>query len=115
MFDADGSYALDCWIVIHEHQHEQYDEHEEHEEKNHKKTGVYQKGVIQTICKSNSDEFLNSSSMNITPILSAYHDVNAVKHLKTIQCKIKNQEIKMQYPVIASNIGTRRINVQSIV
>ena len=94
MFDADGSFALDCWIVIHEHEHEHhYDEYEEHEEKHHKKTGVYQKGVIQTICKSNSDEFLNSSSMNITPILSSHHDVNAVKHLKTIQCKIKNQEI----------------------
>ena len=96
MFDADGAFALDCWIIV-------------HEEQDGKRSGV-----IQTISKSISDEFLNSSSTNISPILNENSDVNAIKHLKTIHCKIKNQEIKMQYPVIASNIGTRRINIQSI-
>jgi hypothetical protein len=42
-------------------------------------------------------------------------DPKILKTMKTNYTRLKNQEIQMQYPVVASNIGTRRITVQSIV
>lgn len=71
------------------------------------------KQCIQTICKSTTDEYLNCSSVDCTDFEPG--DDESLKKLKTISCKLKGQETIMHFPCIASNIGTRFINVQSIV
>lgn len=77
--------------------------------------------------KSSTSEFLNCASKRIGKVLTAnekfaydyedrddeYKKIHA--SLKTNNTKLKNQEIQMQYPVIVSNIGTRRLSIQSIV
>jgi hypothetical protein len=88
---ADVGFAKDCWINI------------------NKETGQV---CIQTIAKSSTDEYLNCSSIDVTKFDP--NDEKSIKKLKTIQCKLKGQEMQMQFPCIASNIGNRRINVQSV-
>jgi hypothetical protein len=70
---ADVGFAKDCWINI--------------KKINEEKEQV----CIQTIAKSSTDEYLNCSSIDVTkfdPI-----DEKSIKKLKTIQCKLKGQEM----------------------
>lgn len=85
---ADVDFTKDCWLEIgHNDQIE----------------------AIQTIAKSATDEYLNVSSID----LSTYD--GSSKKLKMKTCKLKGQELMMAYPCVASNIGCRLINIQSIV
>lgn len=68
LLKADVGFAKDCW-----------------------KTKDNQR--IQTIAKSSTDEYLNCSSIDISNFDPT--DDSSLKKLKTIQCKLKGQEIQM--------------------
>ena len=68
--------------------------------------------AFQIIGKSSTDEYLNCSSVNLKDF--NHLDPDSIKKLETISTKLKGQEIQMQFPCVVSNVGTRRINVQSI-
>lgn len=94
---ADRDFQKDCWI-------NNIGSTEE---------GKEGKQCIQTICKSTTDEYLNCSSVDCTGFDP--NNDETLKKLKTVSCKLKGQEMQMQFPCIASNVGSRAINVQSIV
>jgi hypothetical protein len=87
--NADVNFAKDCWV-----------------EQGH--NGEIE--AILTIAKSSTDEYLNVSSID----LSHYDPNNTHKKLKVSSSKMKGQELMMAYPCVASNIGCRLINIQSI-
>ena len=112
MEDVDKSKAIDVWSCLRD-----FDK---------------QNAVIQTLSKSSTSEFLNCASKKIGKVLTANFKHEKLKDeqqnglpddefkkihatLKTNYTKLKNQEIQMQYPVVVSNIGTRRLSIQSIV
>lgn len=52
--------------------------------------------------------------MDVKPYLDAasLEELKKLKgQLKTLTCKLKGQEIQMVYPLLASNIGTKIMNV----
>jgi hypothetical protein len=71
---ADVGFAKDCWINI--------------KKINEEKEQV----CIQTIAKSSTDEYLNCSSIDVTTMVEDF-DEKSIKKLKTIQCKLKGQEM----------------------
>ena len=85
---ADVDFTKDCWLEI---------GHDDEIE------------AIQTIAKSSTDEYLNVSSIDLTTF------DGSSKKLKMKTCKLKGQELMMAYPCVASNVGCRLINIQSIV
>ena len=91
LHNADVNFAKDCWL---EQGHN--DEIE----------------AIQTIAKSSTDEYLNVSSIDLSHFDPS--DPHALKKLKIKNAKMKGQELMMAYPCVASNVGCRLINIQSI-
>jgi hypothetical protein len=88
MKDVDFRLANDCWV-----------------------NEVGGECTLQSINKSSTDEYLNCSSMDCTGFDPDQPDT--IKKLKTKLCKVRSQEIQMNFPCIVSNIGNRRIMVQS--
>ena len=82
-------YAKDCWLQFHKDK----DETEEFD--------------IFTICKSATDEYINSSCNKAEKHEQAYK-------IEVQTAQIKAQEIDLNYPCLVSNIGLSRIMIQSI-
>jgi len=71
---------------------------------------------IMSLTKSKVDDFLCANCMDCTKWedgdLKTQEEVN--KAAKQNSAKIRSQEIQIIYPVIASNCGSNRVNIQSI-
>lgn len=74
---------------------------DEDEDDNNIKTNYI---LIQSICFSTVDDFLNCASLSFE---AGWDPKYNVKPPKTIYSKIKSQETHMMYPCMVSNIGTR--------
>ena len=91
-------YAKDCWVV------KQNPEDEE------------EVGVIMTICKSSTDEYLNGDCLIPKRVKKTDEDGEEIEFFKvsTNSTKIKAQEIDLNYPCLVSNIGLSRVMIQSL-
>ena len=63
---------------------------------------------IFTICKSSTDEYINSSCNHAKGVDEKF----VVDHIEDAQ--IKAQEMDLNYPCLVSNIGLSRVMIQSI-
>ena len=88
-------YAKDCWVVT------------DHPE------DLKQKFVVFTLCKSSTDEGLNSDCI-IPTLKEASDDYPAYFKLEKNFSQVKAQEIDLNYPCLVSNIGLSRVMIQSL-
>ena len=98
---AERGYAKDCWMIP-----KNPDEPEEEQ------TEFY----IFNICKSSSDEYLNSDCVIPTLVEKKDDDgdLPASFKIEVNTSQIKAQEIEVNYPCLVSNIGLSRIMIQSM-
>ena len=69
--------------------------------------------MVFNICKSSSDEYLNSDCI-IPKLQAATDDAPASYKITANSSQIKAQEIDLNYPCLVSNIGINRIMIQSL-
>ena len=82
-----------------------------------------------TICKSATDEYINSDSVYLTPVFGGEEvefkkkdddeeeEVKKVLSWKTQATnttQVRAQEIDLNYPCLVSNVGLSRVNIQSM-
>ena len=98
---AERGYAKDCWMTP-----KNPDEDPEEQKEFY----------IFNICKSSSDEYLNSDCVIPTLVEKKDDDgdLPASFKIEVNTSQIKAQEIEMNYPCLVSNIGLSRVMIQSM-
>ena len=74
--------------------------------------GETKKRVVNTICKSSTDDFLQCELLDFSHFNPDLPET--LKTLKNKGSKIRSQEIDMNYPCLVYNIGLRKIKIQSM-